>query len=432
LIIQQRTQSDFDRFLFDQDSSLLLSMLADHYLVVGSWQGVDETISEVYRFSQGGAGKGYQGGEALMRRVNFILADANGVIVYGNPNRIGDQVPASELEKGLSLVVEGKISGYLLGLRKGAQEHSGTPEGDFLANIRQSIFISSLLAVGIALILGGILARTLTRPIRELTKATEQIAGGDLGYQVEVRSQDEMGQLATSFNHMSADLAHANQLRRQMTADIAHDLRTPLSLILGYTEALSDGKLDGTAEIYEVMHNESVHLSHLIDDLRTLSLADAGELTLNLQPISPVSLLERTSAAFRAQADAAGVALEVVADQGLPSLKVDPERMAQVYTNLVSNALRYTPSGGRIELGAVRQVDLVLLTIRDTGSGITPEDLPFVFDRFYRADPARQATGEAGLGLTIARSLVVAQGGQIQVESELGQGTLFTVAFPVK
>jgi signal transduction histidine kinase len=283
--------------------------------------------------------------------------------------------------------------------------------------------------MGIAMALGGILASTLTRPIRELTRATDEIAGGELGYQVAVRSEDEMGQLAISFNRMSADLARANKLRRQMTADIAHDLRTPLSLILGYTEALSDGKLAGSAEIYDVMHQETVHLSRLIDDLRTLSLAEAGELSLNLQQINPRILLDRTASAFSAQADEVGVAIEVEAPDGLPDLRVDPERMAQVLGNLVSNAIRYTKAGGLIKLSAKVIDDGVALAISDTGSGIAEEDLPFVFDRFYRGDPARQQDGEAGLGLTIARSLITAQGGSIKVESTFGKGTVFTITF---
>jgi signal transduction histidine kinase len=213
-----------------------------------------------------------------------------------------------------------------------------------------------------------------------------------------------------------------------MTADIAHDLRTPLSIILGYTEALSDGKLPGTPEMYEVMHNEAQHLSHLIDDLRTLSLADAGELKLTRQQIWPQELLERSASAHLAQAQQQNVSLQVKAAADLPTIEVDPDRMAQVLGNLVSNALRYTPEGGRIVLSAESDSQAVYLQVQDNGDGIDPGDLPYIFNRFYRADKSRQQQkGESGLGLAIARSIVEAHGGAISVESGLGKGTTFTI-----
>jgi signal transduction histidine kinase len=284
----------------------------------------------------------------------------------------------------------------------------------------------------LALLLGVVLARTLTQPVRELTAATQSIAKGALGQQVRVRSRDELGTLAMSFNQMSTDLAHASVLRRQMTADIAHDLRTPLSVILGYTEALREGKLPAEQDIFDTLHTEAQHLQHLIDDLRTLSLADAGELPLMRQFIPPHALLERTAAAYKAQAQAHNIMLEVQSGADVPDLDVDPERMAQVLGNLVGNALRYTPPNGKITLGARLIGQTVILQIRDTGSGIAAADLPHVFERFYRADPARQQSGASGLGLAIAKGIVEAHGGVISVESMLGQGTTFTITLPIR
>jgi signal transduction histidine kinase len=242
-----------------------------------------------------------------------------------------------------------------------------------------------------------------------------------------VRTGDEVGELAASFNHMSIDLAQATQSRRQLTADIAHDLRTPLSVILGYTEALSDGKLSGAPETYDVMHSEALHLSHLVDDLRLLSLADTGELPLNRRPIALQVLLERTAAAHQPQAAKKAIDLLVDADPALPEIEVDPERMAQVLNNLVSNALRHTPKGGRVTLSAVQQNGDILLSVTDTGSGISAEELPYIFNRFYRGDQARQQNGESGLGLAIARSIVRAHGGTISVDSTVDVGTTFTI-----
>ena len=183
--------------------------------------------------------------------------------------------------------------------------------------------------------------------------ATQRVSQGDLGHQVPVRTDDELGQLAASFNQMSTDLATSNQLRRQMTADVAHELRTPLSVILGYTEALADGKLHGKPAIYNAMYGEARLLSHLVDDLRTLSLADAGELTLNRTPLPTLECLERTAAGHAAlAAQRANSAITVQAAPDLPLIHVDRERIAQVLGNLVSNVLRYTPDGGKVTLSA--------------------------------------------------------------------------------
>jgi signal transduction histidine kinase len=231
---------------------------------------------------------------------------------------------------------------------------------------------------------------------------------------------------------MSADLATSNQLRRQMTADIAHELRTPLSVILGYTEALADGKLQGSPVIYDAMYGQSRLLSHLVDDLRTLSLADAGELILNQTVTPPGESLERTAAAHAALAAQREIHLEVQIAEDLPPIFVDRERLAQVLANLVANALRYTPEGGTITLAAAGGADQVILQVSDTGPGIEPEHLPLIFQRFYRADVSRLTTdnGESGLGLAIAKSLVEAQGGTIEATSTVGEGATFTIVLP--
>jgi signal transduction histidine kinase len=270
--------------------------------------------------------------------------------------------------------------------------------------------VSALVAVLLAFTLGSMLALGLTRSLRELTEATVAIARGKLGMQVKVRSKDELGELAVSFNKMSRDLASATQARRQMTADIAHDLRSPLSVIAGYAEALNDGKLPGTPETYTILHQETRHLSRLVEDLRTLSLADAGELTLNRIPTQAAWLLEQAALRHAVAAEQAGITLRTETVLTSASVPVDPERMAQVLDNLVLNAFRYTPEGGQIVLSAIPAHESVQLRVTDTGSGIAAEDLPHIFDRFYRGDKSRQQNGESGLGLAIARSIVEAQG----------------------
>ncbi len=362
---------------------------------------------------------------------SFALVDQNGIVVVpGGPYRIGDSVATIEMEQGTEVEVDGQVVGTVL--ITGEAPPLGPREEAYLVRTHQVLLGAAGGAVIIGLALGIFLARTLTRPVRELTAATRAMASGELKQRVPVRSQDELGELAASFNQMSADLARANEHRRQMTADIAHDLRTPLTVITGYIEALRDGVLKPSSGRFEVIYDEAQHLNRLVEDLRTLSLADAGELTLQRLKMSPRPLLERTAAAYGHLAEQQTIALEVETDPKLPEVHVDPERMAQVLGNLVSNGLRHTPAGGQITLAARHRGREVELVVRDNGEGIAPEVLPRIFDRFYRGDRSRQQRdGESGLGLAIARSIVEAHGGTIAAASERGGGTTFTIVLPV-
>jgi two-component system sensor histidine kinase BaeS len=215
-----------------------------------------------------------------------------------------------------------------------------------------------------------------------------------------------------------------------MTADIAHDLRTPLSVILGYIEALNSGKLQPTSETFEIMYSKGQHLQHLIEDLRILALVDAGELTLARRAVDPKILLEHTALAHMIQAQEKGIKIRVDVSDGTAKFEVDSERMSQVLGNLVSNALRYTPEGGEIVLTGRGDEEENVLEVRDNGAGIASEELPHIFDRFYRSDTSRQQSGESGLGLAIAKSIVTAHGGTISVSSTLGYGTTFIIRIP--
>jgi signal transduction histidine kinase len=429
-MVQQRTQQEFTRLIQNQNQEVLVFSLAQYYQANGNWNGVET----VFRTELRPTHPEWDGeGPFEMRRSLFTLADSTGAKVFGgNPDALGEVVPESNLKKGAAIEVGGEVVGWLLFSPAMDRWRPGTPEERFLSGVNSAIFFSALVATVLALVMGGVLAFTLTRSLRELTTATKELAKGKLGHQVEVRSRDEMGDLARSFNQMSAEMARSNQLRKQMTADIAHDLRTPLSVILGYTESFSDGKLEATPETFTVMHREAQHLNGLIEDLKTLSSADAGELPLSYQEISPDTLLRRTAEAYRVKAEQKDITLRVISESDLPQILVDVERMAQVLGNLMSNALRYTPPGGEITLSAGEVEREIRISITDTGAGISPEDLPYVFERSYRGDTIRRQTeGETGLGLSIAKSLVEAQGGEISVESSLGRGTSFTIHLPV-
>jgi signal transduction histidine kinase len=217
-----------------------------------------------------------------------------------------------------------------------------------------------------------------------------------------------------------------------MTADIAHELRTPLSLILGHAEAIEDGVLPATPETVGIIHDEARSLARLVDDLRTLSLADAHQLTMAIQPVSPADLLQRAANTYRPRAAEHGITLSVDAADGLPRVAADSDRVAQVLGNLLSNALRHTPQGGTITLRAVEERALVRFGVSDTGPGIAADDLPRIFDRFYRGDASRhRESGGSGLGLGIARSLVEAQGGRIWADSPPRGGASFWFTLPL-
>jgi two-component system sensor histidine kinase BaeS len=425
VMVRHRTQNEFGRLILDQNQRFLINGLTRYFQEHGSWEGVESIFRpgpdappSVHDFLSNWE----------TRRNLFIITDSDGVIVFGGIEDLGKQISPTRQRGGIPLLSDGENIGWLFFRPALTRWRPGTLEGDFLFNINNAIVLSAIVAVVVALVLGGVLAYTMTRSLRELKAATIELAEGKLGYQVEVRSKDEIGDLATSFNRMSLELAHSNELRQRMTADIAHDLRTPMSVIMGYTEALNDGKLQATPEMYAVMHSESLLLSRLIDDLKTIALVDAGELPLMMQKVSPIVLLKRTADAHRVQAEREQISISISASSEMPDIEVDVERMVQVLGNLMSNAIRYTPQGGEIFLSADEGESGVRLEVADTGIGIPEEDLPYIFERAYRGDQAReQSQGETGLGLAIAKSLVEAQGGKIDVESELGKGTKFTI-----
>jgi two-component system, OmpR family, sensor histidine kinase BaeS len=360
----------------------------------------------------------------------FLLADATGnVIVPASTYQVGDTLTSAKLAQGTAIIVNGARVGTVLVF--GSTPPLGTRETQYLASSNQALLYTGLGAAFLALVLGIILARTLTHPLRLLTSAIHDISRGNLKQHVVVKSRDEIGQLAAAFNKMSSDLDSLNQARRQMTADIAHDLRTPLTVIGGYVESMQDGVLKPTPERLEIIHSEVLHLQRLVEDLRTLSQADAGELTLNREAVPPQAILARMLKSYNQLAAQKKITLEVSVEPALPDLQIDPDRMAQVFGNLITNSLRYTPAGGRIDLFAKKQDNSIVFLVQDNGSGISAEAIPHIFDRFYRADPSRGIEDGSGLGLAIARSIIEAHGGEISAQSTPSAGTTIKIVFPL-
>jgi histidine kinase len=304
----------------------------------------------------------------------------------------------------------------------------------FQASFNEALLLA-LLAAGIAaLLVGLLLSRGVIAPVRVLTTASRRIADGHYGERVQVASRDELGQLAHSFNQMAEKLEQIESMRRQLIGDVSHELRTPLTAIKGSMEGLMDGVLAATPETYQQIHQEADRLAHLVDDLQELSRVEAGAYPLDIHPVAVTMLVQTTLKRFATQARAKGIELLSDLPVDLPLVLADQGRITQVLTNLVGNALQYTPEGGQVSIQAVRHGDKIHVLVNDTGTGIPAEHIPHLFTRFYRVDKSRsrQAGGGSGIGLTIARHLVEAHGGRIWAESEgEGQGSTFTFSLKV-
>lgn len=309
--------------------------------------------------------------------------------------------------------------------------HGALPPESSPAFLARGIFGAGLALTVILLGLAAFFSGRISTPLRQLDAAARAMAAGDLHVRVRPGHVREVADLARSFNQMADALADADRQRRQLTADVAHELRTPLSIIKGRLEGIQDGVYPADAEQIAALLDKVTLLERLVEDLRLLALAEAGQLALYPEPVEPARLLYDAQRSFAHQASERGIDLRAEVGD-LPELVVDPLRIAQVLGNLVSNALRYTPRGGEVVLAASVRQGEVVFEVRDSGVGIAPEDLPRIFDRFYRADPSRtRASGGAGLGLAIARRIVEAHAGRIWAESAPGQGTTIRFALPL-
>ena len=365
-----------------------------------------------------------------------VVADSNPPYIS---NALESEYGPKEAET-LPLVSDGEVVGSIatsgdFGLEPGTEQFAfNDPDASRIARHVDRYLLWA--GIGVALLgtaLVWILARRTLAPVQRLGATARQLGRGDLSQRAEVTGPTEIRQLAHSFNTMAAELEEAEGRRRSLTADIAHELRTPTSNIQGYMEAIKDGLFQPEPETIDTIHEQSLLLSRLVDDLRLLAQVDGGELHLQRTQTRLEELVQSCVDALRPRAEAKGVSLAVDAAETLPELDLDPTRIAQAVGNLLDNAVTHTPEGGNVTVSAQAVADAVEVVVADTGPGIAPGDLQRVFDRFYRADPSRsRSTGGTGLGLTIARRLVEAHGGSIEAESVVGQGSRFVIRLPAR
>ncbi len=390
-------------------------VLSSHYQEQGGWTGIQPVVEQI----------------ESMRGQRIVLTDAKGIVIADSHGELLGERYQTDLP-GRSLVFPGRedIMGTVYIDSRSASDLTSPQR--LLRPISYLLLWGSLVAVVIALVITFFLSRRILSPVKALTLAARQLGKGDFSQRVMIKDKSEVGELAQAFNMMAENLERDEQLQRNMVADIAHELRTPLSNLKGYLEAIRERVVEPDEKTIRSLDEEASLLSRLVNDLQELSLAEAGELKMVIQPEDIAELINQTVIAVQAQASAKGLSVSIDLPDELPSVNIDSQRIGQVLLNLLENALAHTGKGDAVTVTAREQGKWVEVTVSDTGEGIPSEDLPNIFDRFYRVDKSRtRATGSSGLGLTIARRLVEAHGGKINAQSEPGKGSRFYFTIPV-
>jgi signal transduction histidine kinase len=364
-------------------------------------------------------------------RARFVMADLEGNVVADSTGEfIGDKINISLSKPFAAFLIEKKpILAYIVPV----EDYSlSTIEAQFNSSVNRSLIIAIAVAGLVGLLLTFLLSRSILRPVDELISAALAMEKGDLSQRVTVRSKGELGELANAFNAMAEGLTRLEQLRRNMVTDIAHELRTPLSNVRGYLEALRDGVVKPTPETIASVYEEAMLLNRLVDDLQELAMAEAGQLKLVCEPVDMQEVIDKAVQSLKSQAVEKEINLVADLPDNLPLVEADAERLGQVLRNLLKNAIVNTSAGGEINIQARILDSQVEVSIQDNGAGISAEHLPYVFERFYRVDQSRaRETGGAGLGLAIVKQLVEAQGGQVEIDSQVNVGTRISFTSPI-
>jgi signal transduction histidine kinase len=436
LLANLAIDNEFRSFVGQTEATLqnsdLVTKLTNYYEEQHSWINVGSILTPTQPHGGPDAQASGPPPDRFGPPLSLIVADSTGTIVFDSGRRrVNDALSQGERAAATALQQQDQTVGYLV-FTPGPVMTLRPTEQFFIDQVRQNLLLAALIASAIGAALGLLLSRTLTRPLDRLASAARAIAAKDLTQRVEPAGTIEVANVAHAFNDMAASLQKSEELRRNLVADVAHELRTPLSVMQGTLTAQLDGvfplDLSETAKLYD----ETRLLSRLVDDLRELAQVEAGQLPLNLGAIDLKRVIASTVGAFEGVASEKQIALHAEAADRLPLVQADSERVAQVLRVLISNALRHTPAHGTITIAAIFMTDQVEVSVRDTGDGIAAAERPYVFERFWRGDKSRaRESGGSGLGLAIAKQLIEAQGGSIGVESTIGQGSRFWFKLPI-
>jgi two-component system sensor histidine kinase BaeS len=463
-------------------------LLIYYYQQYRDWTGINEYIKNIMENPD-------QDFQTLYENSRILVFDSQKNLVGGfrdkNPRKRLETIPPlgaplpplviignNIMENLHSIIVDGQVVGYYWIDEKQIIQEGYLVKGIASVSVFRGLLIGLVTTSLIALLLGIFLTRRFTVPLKRLTDAVKSVGQGDLSPRLEIKGKDEIAALGSAFNRMAEQLYRNEEVRRNMVADIAHELRTPLSVILGKLESIQEGILPQTPETLLPIQDETIRLTRLVRDLQQLSLAEAGKLPLRLQPVDLKTLIAKILEQFAYEFEERGLRAELIGEA--PSITADPDRLTQVFVNLVGNALLHTPTGGRIRVfleegdlekeanksrniekpdqdkqfnhgiftkimpkivkqrsrskgtmafnGPLSSDQWVRIVVEDTGEGIPENELEHIFDRFYRVTKAREReSGGTGLGLAIAKEFILAHGGQIMVQSVLNQGTRFTI-----
>ena len=420
-IIHQVTAQTFSRYLSNQaaaHSEMLPVMLTGYYARNGSWAGVQPDIAEA----------------GLMIGAPISLADEQGRIIGTTQAELMGQTATKIPNINVTIPVldgRGTTIGTIYVQRNLSHQRA---DETFLSDVTRALFVAGAMVTLLAIGLSVLLTRSVSRPLAEMEQAAIRFSQGDYTVRLSPRGEDEVATLGRTFNQMAKSIGSVDRLRRELVANISHDLRTPLTVIRGYLEGLRSGQIADrrSAEMaFEAMHAEVTRLLHLVGDLRQAAALDSGSLPLNRRPVTATALASEAIDRISPLAATKGVHLRSEVPADLPPLNLDVDRMGQALFNLLENAARHTPAGGAILLTAQCHGEYLHLIVQDDGAGIPAEHLPHVFERFYRADRTRNLSeGRAGLGLSIVKAIVEAHGGIVKAESEglPGKGSIFTVS----
>ena len=406
--------------------------LEDYYTAYGSWEYLEEFFP---LFATGdhmspGAQYGPMMGPGSRGMMNFYLTDTHGTPIYSPEEEFPDPLSGDDFELAIALHHDQEIIGYLVP-SKNLPFLRDVFQTDFSSLLTRALLPTVLVSGALALFLATLVGYFLLRPVHQLTTAAENLALGDLTQRVTVQGKDELATLGKTFNQMAASLEQAEKSRQTMTADIAHELRTPLAVQRANLEALQDGLYPLTMENLVPIMEQNQMLTRLVEELRTLAQTDYDTLALEKHPHNLAKLLEQIKENFKLQAARKNIKLTFSPPSSCPPVEVDARRMNQVINNLVQNAILHTPEGGEIIISLDCLEKSLQISVRDTGPGISPEDLPHIFERFYRTDHSRaKDKGGSGLGLTIAKRLVEAHGGTLTAQNHPAGGAVFKLNLP--